>query len=283
MFKLLLILLCGNSFAQVNVILTNSPGGGAEITCRQMEKYLLQEKDIKLVILYKPGANGLIGLQELSKAPKDGTTIAYVTIGQLLEIQKTTDLQVDYVTAINKLPMVLVTNNKTNITNYNEFVKQSKTVKPYSFGSTGPAQSFAIKQIIDTVKPKTEMVVAPYKAGTNVISDLIGGQIDFAYLTYPSVKEFVESKKLVILASSVPIKDYPNLYRFDKSYKNWVDIAGYAIVLPKDTPEIYKKNWQKLVYDYVNDPVVKNQLAEEYSVPYPLGEDFLKKMITKIK
>ena len=274
--------MCGVAFADTRVILPFGPGGGVEITYRQLEKYLTQDKDMKIVTWYKPGASGVVGLQELSKSPKDGSVLSYTTIASLSEALKTSDLKFEYVTATNKLPMVLITNNKTGIKNYKDFVKQSKSSKSYSFGYTSPAQLYGINQIINKVQPKKEMVVAPYKAGSNVITDLIGGQIDFAYLPYQSIKEYTGTKKIIILGSSLHIKDYPNILQFNKSYKDWVDISGYAVVLPKDTPKEYVDYWQKILYDYMNDTRTKEQLKEEDSVAYPPGESFLKQMVFQI-
>ena len=279
--KLLLLFVCINVSAatETKVILPFGQGGGTELTYRQFEKYVSQNKNVNFITFYKPGASGLVGLQELSKSPKDGSTIAYTTIGSLADALMTDNLQFEYVSAINKLPLVFVTNNKTNISNYKQFDSKLKSGVPYSFGYTSQAQLLSIKQILSNVKPKTEAVIAPYKSGSNVITDLVGGQIDFAVLPYATVKDFIDSNKLKILGSTLYIKEYPNIIEFDKTYKNWVDIAGYAIVLPKDTPKEYVIYWQKMVYDYVNDRDIKKQMKDENSSFYTSGEVFLKQMV----
>lgn len=285
MKKLLLILLFfvfNVAYAETKVIIPFGAGGGTEITYRHFEKYLLQEKDIKLITWYKPGAYGVVGLQELSRAPKDGSVVCYTTIASLSEALKVSNLKFEYVTALNKLPMVLVTNKKTNIKNYKEFTKKIKGDNLYSFGYVSAAQLIAVNQIIDTVKPKNQVVLAPYKSVSQALTDLIGGQIDFVYVPYQSAKEFVEENKLTILGSAIHLKDYPNIFQFNKSYKNWVDVSGYAFVLPKDTPREHVDFWRKTIYDYMNDPNTKQQMSEDDSIPYTFGESFLKQMVFEI-
>ena len=102
--------------AETKVIMPFGQGGGVELSLKHIEKYL-NERNITFISIYKPGAEGLIGLQELSKSPKDGSVIGYTTIGSVSNAIKS-DLNFEYITATRKFTSVLVTNPKTNIKNY---------------------------------------------------------------------------------------------------------------------------------------------------------------------
>jgi hypothetical protein len=276
---LLCLFLSFNVMAETKVIMPFGQGGGVELSLKHIEKYL-NERNITFISIYKPGAEGLIGLQELSKSPKDGSVIGYTTIGSVSNAIKS-DLNFEYITATRKFTSVLVTNPKTNIKNYTQFESNLQSGKPYSFGYNTPAQLLFIDQLLQKNKPKTEVVKAPYKSVNNVLTDLIGGQTDFAILPYAVVKEHIDSGKLVILGSTSTLHNYPKLVNFDKKYSDWYDIAGYCFVAPKGTPKEVIVYWQNLIGDYMKDPKMIEEFKQESSTTYPTGSEFLKQIINR--
>ena len=285
MNKIILAFLCllsFNVFAETKVIVPFGQGGGVELSLRHFEKYVNEKKNEKFVVMMKPGAEGLIGLQELSKSPKDGTFIGYTTIGSVSSVVKNNNLEFEYITATRKFTAVLVTNSKTNVKTYADFSKRMKMGIPYAFGYNTPAQLLFINQVLDNVKPKTEVVKASYKSVSNVLTDLIGGQTDFAILPYAVVKDHVQSGKLIMLGSTSKLSAEPNLVAFDNLYKNWIDIAGYCFVAPKGTPQETITYWQNLITDYMNNPKVIDDFKQEESTTYALGSQNLKNIIQNI-
>lgn len=285
MNKFILAFLCFfslNVFAETKVIVPFGQGGGVELSLRHFEKYVNENKNVKFVVMMKPGAEGLVGLQELSKSPKDGSFIGYSTIGSVANAVKNNNLEFEYITATRKFTSVLVANPKTNIKTYNDFVKRMRMGIPYAFGYNTPAQLLFINQILDNVKPKTEVVKAPYKSVSNVLTDLVGGQTDFAILPYAVVKEYVQSGKLVMLGSTSKLNAEPNLVVFETLYKNWIDIAGYCFIAPKGTPQETINYWQSLITDYMNNPKVIEDFKQEESTTYALGSQNLKTIIQNI-
>lgn len=285
MIKFIMVFLCFFSFsvfAETKVIVPFGQGGGVELSFRHFEKYVNENKNVKFVVMMKPGAEGFIGLQELSKAPKDGSFIGYSTIGSVANAVKNNNLEFEYITATRKFTSVLVANPKTNVKTYNDFVKRMKMGVPYAFGYNTPAQLLFINQILENVKPKTEVVKAPYKSVSNVLTDLVGGQTDFAILPYAVVREYVQSGKLVMLGSTSKLSAEPNLVVFENLYKNWIDIAGYCFIAPKGTPQETINYWQNLVTDYMNNPKVIEDFKQEESTTYTLGSQNLKTIIQNI-
>lgn len=282
LFVTILCLLHLNCFAQTTVIVPFGQGGGVDVSLRHFAKYLNDEKNIKLTIILKPGAEGLIGLQELSKSTKDGSSIAYTTIGSVANAVKNSNLEFEYITATRKFTSVLVTNSKTNIASYELFSRKMQYGTPYSFGYTSPAQLMFINEILKNVKPRIEVVKAPYKSVNNVLTDLIGGQTDFAILPYAIVKEFIKTEKLVILGATGKLDDYPQLISFDRIYNDWVDIAGYCFVAPKGTPPEIINSWEKIIDSYLSNDKMIEEFKKESSSIYATGPQKLKQMIEQI-
>ena len=282
LFVSVLFLFSLNCFSQTKVIVPFGQGGGVELSLKHFEKYLIDEKNLKFITLLKPGAEGLIGLQELSKATKDGSVIGYTTIGSVASAIKNNNLEFEYITATRKFTSVLVTNTQTNIITYEMFVKKMQHEIPYSFGYNTPAQLVFINEILKNVKPKIEVVKAPYKSVSNVLTDLIGGQTDFAILPYAVVKEHIKSEKLIILGSTGKLNDYPQLISFDRIYSDWVDIAGYCFIAPKGTSTEIITSWEKIIESYLSNPKMIEEFKKESSTTYTFGPNRLKQLIEQI-
>ena len=65
----------------VKFIVPFPPGGGADVVARQLAEGLKKSFDAPVVVENKPGAGGLLGLQEIGKAPPDGHTIGHFISG----------------------------------------------------------------------------------------------------------------------------------------------------------------------------------------------------------
>ena len=59
----------------INVVIGFNPGGGHDNNARILGKYFEKEFGVPLTFVYKPGANGAIGLSEVAQAKADGYTI----------------------------------------------------------------------------------------------------------------------------------------------------------------------------------------------------------------
>ena len=82
MKKLLLALLFAiTAHAEpVKIIVPYAPGGQTDIVARLYSRELAKQ-NIDTVIINKPGAQGFIGTQELTRSPPDGKTLMFSGIG----------------------------------------------------------------------------------------------------------------------------------------------------------------------------------------------------------
>src|SRR5262245_6610574 len=69
----------------INMIVPFAPGGSSDILARIIEPALSKNLGQPIVILNRPGANGAIGLEMLSKAEPDGHTIM---LGNALQLTR---------------------------------------------------------------------------------------------------------------------------------------------------------------------------------------------------
>ena len=198
------------SFAQtqsdrvVKFILPNATGSGVDAITRAAAPALSKALGANVVVENQAGASGVIGLQSLSKSAPDGFTLSVVSNNVVIfpSVMKALpfDMPGDFtpIAVIGSTPMVLVVNpQRVNASNSKEFISTLKA-KPdgYNFGSggTGTILHLAGEMFLDEAKASAKHI--PYKGVGPMVTDLIGGQIDFAVVALPSVHQHIKSGAL---------------------------------------------------------------------------------------
>lgn len=283
---ILLLLIFSNAYAEqkiVQAIITVAPGGGVDVSTRHFEKWLLEKKNIKMNFVFKPGGESVIGTTEISNSPKNGSVVGFTTIAALASVTAKNNTDFDFISATRKYAAVLVTNSKSGIINFDDYIKKVKTGHDFKLGQGSANQKIQINFLVQSIGPKVEPIIAPYKGGSLVINDLLGGHIDVAVVPYALVKEHISTEKLKILASTGPLIDHPQVVVLSSKFKDFPDYGGYCMILPKNSDAKEVLFWRKTMEEYLNDPKVKRDFEREDSQSYPVGEKFLREIIKEIQ
>lgn len=266
----------------ITLLLSAGPGGVADQTARHMEKYFLEKKNIKLIVMFKPGADSLIGLRELSKSQNDGSVIGLTGVYSLANVVKSNALNFEYVTATYWITAALVASSRTGITSYDDFVAKIKSGSKYSFGYNAPSQLHNIKQLLGNISDQHDVITVPYKSSSAVITDLLGGQIDFVLVPYPLLEKHIVAKTVTMIATADKIPGITDVPSLDNKFKNWIDFTGICFVLPAGTPQSVVDWWNKMLLDYHNDSDTQKHYRDKYANYYQFGTTSLQKMIGEI-
>jgi len=271
----------------IQVIIPFSPGGGVDATYKSIMNYATKQ-NIKLVPIYRPGAEGLIGMNELSKSKNDGYTIGLVTTGNIAiyRIKNKID-NIKPAMGVRNAPVAVVVNSNSSIKTLADYENAIKNDSKFSFGFAAPAQRMYFTQLTELMKVKNEPTMIPYKGGSNVIIDLLGGHITSAILPYNIISSHADAGTLRIVAinsSSVPANS-PNAKLLQKQYSHWEDFDWYCLVMPPDiNPEITKV-WVAFINQYLSDPATldefKRDSIELVSRDPQKAEETVKTFITK--
>jgi len=160
-----------------------------------------------MVIRNQAGAGQRIGTDALAKAPKDGYTIGVITnagvvSGPVLASNVPYDPVRDlgYLTMIYESHYLVNTHPASGIKTLVQLLEQGKAAPgKLKFGSTGMGTGFhlATEQFVNSAGLKALHV--PYRGESPLITDLVGGQVDFAFSSMAS-RSLAEQGKLVMLA-----------------------------------------------------------------------------------
>ncbi len=268
----------GLSFAQadrpVKFILPNATGSGVDAITRAAAPALSKALGSSVVVENQAGASGVIGLQALAKNPPDGYTLSVVSNNVVIFPSVIKNLPFDMpgdftpIAVIGATPLVLVANpQKVAAGSSREFIAALKA-KPdaYNFGSggTGTILHLAAEMFVDEAGVKARHI--PYKGVGPMVTDLLGGQIDFAVLALPSVQQHIKSGALKAVGMcgdkrNAAAAEIPTFV--EQGLPGYVIDAWFGVLGPKGmSPAAVKKVHDALVAAF-NDPSVKETMAKQ--------------------
>ena len=194
----------------VRMIVPQGAGGATDIFARTIAQKLSLRWGQPVVVENHAGAAGVIGTDLVAKAPADGYTLLLTYAGsqavnQSLYAKLPFDSVKDFAptATLAVTPFFFVAGPKTAAKTFNELIALARA-NPGSitYGSSGNG---SINHLLgEMLKTETgvNMVHVPYKAVAAAMTDVMGGQIDTAFASVPSVIQSVKSGKLRALAVS---------------------------------------------------------------------------------
>ena len=272
------VALPGMSWAQadrpVKFILPNATGSGVDAITRAAAPALGKALGTNVVVENQAGASGVIGLQALAKNPPDGFTLSVVSNNVVIfpSVIKNLpfEMPADFtpIAVVGATPLVLVANpQKVPSGNSREFIAALRA-KPdgYNFGSggTGTILHLAAEMFVDEAGVKARHI--PYKGVGPMVTDLLGGQIDFAVLALPSVQQHIKSGALKAVGMcgdkrSAAAPDIPTFV--EQGLPTYVIDAWFAVLGPKGMSAANVKKVNDALLQAFNDPAVKDTMAKQ--------------------
>lgn len=263
---------------ETQVIIPFAPGGGVDQTFRHFEKWA-SAKNIKLNPVYKPGAEGLIGMNEIIKMPKDGYHISFGTAGTVaVQRIKNPSAEVEVITGIKNSITAFVTHKDSGINSIADLNKMSSVTMAVG----APGQKMTMEQLIEISKGSIKGKLIPYKGGGPVVQDIIGNHVQFAAVPMQIVKAHIDTGTLKLLAvgSRNSLKDFPSVPTIYKIYPEWKDNDGFGVFMPKGSDPKAVKFWSDLLKEYMSDPKVQEEFVKDYNESFKFGPIEFEKVIT---
>lgn len=195
----------------VSLVVGFPAGGGTDVLARLLGQKFSAMWGVPIVVENKPGAAGVIAARHVSKQSGDGNSllVAHVNshgIGPGLRNDLGYSVEKDFtpIGLIGKTPTVLVGGPKEPAKTLKELVALCKAQPGrIVFGSagTGSAQHLALE--IFKAASGIDVLHVPYSGSAPLMTDLIGGHIQYAFEGLTTAKPLIESGKLIALAQTL--------------------------------------------------------------------------------
>jgi len=174
---------------QIRLIVNFPVGGSPDAVARAVATPLSQALGQSVVVENRGGAGGMIGAEAVAKAANDGYTIllssgSAMAIVPLITPRMPYDPQKDLVpvAAGARLELFLVVRSDAPYKTYAEFVRHAKANPGrLTYGSPGNGTSPHIAGEMLKSQAGFFSVHIPYRGSAAVLTDLLGGQIDYTF------------------------------------------------------------------------------------------------------
>ncbi len=270
-------LLPGTVFSQafptkpVKFVLTYPPGGSSDVIARTIAVKLGKVWGQPVIIDYKPGANGAIGMDYVVNQPADGYTMVLGNFGPSLvnplinKVNFNMDRDFAPIALTTVATSVLVVPENSPYKTLAELVAAAKS-KPtgLSFATSGSGSISDISTELLMRESGIKMVKVPYKGTAPAINDILGNQVDMMISDVAPVTQFIKAGKLRALAVTSPTRSkfLPNVPTFvEQGYPGVVALTWWGIYVTSKTPSAIQEKYSKDIITVMKDPEVKEGLA----------------------
>jgi tripartite-type tricarboxylate transporter receptor subunit TctC len=261
----------------VTVVNPWTPGGPAELVARPILEGLSEQLKVPFVLDTKSGANGLIGTSFVARAQPDGYTLLLSHVGPITispAVQKSMPIDtvkdLAPITQVVSAPLVLVVRPDLNVKSLQELLAMAKANPgKVSYGSVGPGSTTHLAGEILANRSGTKLLHVPYKGAAPVITDLLGGRIDMAFLNISAVMPHIKSGKMVPIGVTTlkPSALLPNLPPISDTYNGFEVNSWYGFMAPAGTSPASIDKLQKAIAAVIATPKMKNFLEAQGLTP----------------
>lgn len=260
----------------IRFVLPNATGSGVDLITRTAQPALAKALGRPVVVENQPGAGGVVGLQTLARSAPDGLTLSVVSNNVVIfpSVLKSLpfDMPADFtpIAVVGYTPVALVVNPKVPAANARDFIawlKERKGEANYASGGNGTILHLATAMFLDEARVTARHI--PYKGVGPMLTDLIGGQVEFATAALPSVQQHLKTGalKAIGMATAQRVAAAPEIPTFvEQGLPNYVVEAWFAVIGPKGLPAADVQRVHAAVVAAFNDPAVKDAMAKQGNV-----------------
>lgn len=255
----------------IRLIVGGPAGGTVDLAARMLAEKLAAQLGRPVLVENKPGASGLIGMQELIKSPHDGYTFMVGTKGMLSEIPHVLKLAFDPFKAmrplvdIGQMGLVLAANNQVPASNLGSFVGYVRANKgKVSFASYTPGSVSHTLGLQLNKLAGLDMLHVGYKGTPPALQDLIAGNVQVMFAPEGNVLPHAKSGRLKVIATTSPTGStlMPEVPTFaELGYKDLTEVAWIGLWTTPDMPEAIQAKLRDATLKALQDSKLRGSLA----------------------
>ena len=262
----------------VQVIVPFGSGSGSDVIARILFERIGSRINQSFVIENRPAAGGNVGTAAVAKAPADGYTLLFNASGPLT-INKTLYKNLPYdperdfepISLVAILPNIMVVSGKLPVATVSDFVALAKKNEtPLNYSSPGNGTSTHIAGAYFAHIAGLKMSHVPYRSTTQLIGDLIAGEVPLSFLFLSSVTGPIQTgqAKALAVTSSQRLSALPQVPTMGEAGYPAAESAGwFAVLAPKGTPKVVVDKLNRQIVEAIADPVIMGKFKDLGALP----------------
>lgn len=193
----------------VRIIVGFAPGGGTDILARVVGQKLADMWKTQVLVENRAGASGAIAADMVARQPGDGTVLHMAHINSHAIVPNLQKLAYDPVKDFQPIALVGVTPNllvcgqsqpAKTVKDLVDLCKQNPGKISFGSAGSGSAQHLALEMFM--LQAGVKAIHVPYKGSGPMLTDLIGGQVQYSFDTMTAATPHVKTGKAVAIAQT---------------------------------------------------------------------------------
>jgi len=258
----------------IRLVVANSAGSSADVIARIIATGLSESYKWNVVVENKPGANGIVGIDLVAKAPADGYTLGLVVpsvmtvnphVYKNMPFRPLEDLAP--ITQTTSIIFALVSNPQLPFKNVNDLVSFSKkNDRSLNFSSAGVGNLGHLAAELFSANANIKLTHIPNRGDAAGMLDVMGGHTDLMFVPLASAISHIRSGKLNLLAVASPsrVQQFPDVPTLVEQGFPEVVIQGWTgLVAPSATPLPVINDIHKAVQQILSDNAIKQSIFQQ--------------------
>jgi tripartite-type tricarboxylate transporter receptor subunit TctC len=194
----------------IRIVVGFPPGGGTDAVARLLAQKLSGLWGTTVVVDNKAGAAGVIAAEYAAKQPADGSTLLMANfsshaVAPALYPKLAYSVERDFtpLTLVGVTPNVLICREDAPARTLKDVIALCRS-RPgqIAFGSAGQGSAQHLALEMFKLRAKVDALHVPYKGSGPMLTDLLGGQINYSFETMSSAVQQVRQGKLMAIAQT---------------------------------------------------------------------------------
>jgi tripartite-type tricarboxylate transporter receptor subunit TctC len=255
-------------------------GSATDVVPRLVFDRLSAELGQPIVIENRTGAGGTLGTALVAKAAPDGYAIlahsSALTIAPAIFANLTFDATTDLasVLMIGSSANVMIVPASRPWKTVQDFIADAKA-KPgsISFGSVGIGSAVHISAEKFRLAAGIEATHVPYRGGAEVITDIIGGRIDFYFCPLATALPLIREGQVraLVVSTGKRVADLPDIPTpAEAGLKNAESAIWFGVFVPAKTPGTIIEKLHAAGMKVLGDPATQESLNKFGVEPLPM-------------
>lgn len=256
----------------IRVIVPYTAGGFTDQMARLLQAGLQKALGQPIIVENKPGANSIIGVDQIAKSAPDGYTFGVViaayaantTLYPKLPYNPKKDLVGVSLMGVSPLVAAVAMNAPFKTTA--ELIAYAKANPgKVGFGSSGNGSSAHLTTELMKLLTKTDMTHVPYKGAAPALSDLMGGQIPLFLDPPPNLIQPARAGRirLIGVASDKRLAALPDVPTFaEQGIPELMGSTWAAMIAPAGVPREIVQRMSAEVARIIRSPEVTQRLEQ---------------------
>ncbi len=231
----------------LRIIVPYTPGGTTDVMARSIGQKLTEYWGQAVVVDNRPGAGGWLGLSALAKMPPDGYNLV-LTISNAIyakslysKLPFDIDTEFDPVSMLTRSTIGLAVPASFPANTLEEFIAYAhKNPGKLGYGSFGQGTTAHIFGESLNLAAKIDLVHAAYKGAAPLMQDLLGGQIQSAWLDAATLAPMLQAGKIKVLAmtGTQRTSSLPTVPTFlELGFKGFEPVGFFLVLAPAGMPK----------------------------------------------